>query len=141
MPFHFIATRDAPAPDPWTSYFDNTKWAEDFKGTWNGAQSRWETEDGGQLYIVPTGSWYVDYRPSKIRVTYELPIPGDPDLNIDLWDNCSTWTPSLTDPGGTYPWRASLEEIIIVGQTADFCELDFASAGLEIYVTNIEFLD
>ena len=129
-----------PVVDPWTSYFDDTNWAEDFKGVWNGAQNRWESVDN-QLYIVTTGAWYVAYRPSKIRVTYQIQGGSNPDgMNIDLWDNCSTWTPSLTDPGGTYPVRDSLEEMTIVAQGADFCELDMVASTLEFYVTNIEFL-
>ena len=127
-----------PVPEVWTSYFDNTKWAEDFKGTWNGAQNRWDSEDS-QLYIVTTGSWHVGYRPSKIRATIQW-VTTDPELNIDIFDNCSAWN-SLTDPEGLWPFRENLQELVIFDQVSDFCELDFAGSGQEFYVTNIEFLE
>ncbi|RLD66090.1 MAG: hypothetical protein DRI84_05575 [Bacteroidetes bacterium] len=126
----------------WTSIFDNTKWAEDFAGTWNGAQNRWESDASGSLYIVPTGTWNLGYRPSKIRLTWQW-VGASDDMYMDLFADCNDWD-SVTDPEGNYPIYTNLEEINVVGNNHhNICEIDiYAWPGNQpFYITNIEFLE
>ena len=63
----------------WVSYFDNTCWETDeyHYGYWDG--TKWVAElksfQGYFVILWIIGSWYLGYRPSKMRITYSPAIP------------------------------------------------------------------
>lgn len=50
----------------WVSYFDDTYWAAQSNGIWNG--SAWQ-ETGAGMVLVPIGTWTDDFYPAEMRVT------------------------------------------------------------------------
>jgi hypothetical protein len=122
----------APA-ESWVAYFDSTKWEAEFEnGTWD--TDHWEPNVGsGGLSIRPINGWEVDFRPSKIRVTYT----GTLIAALKLWAG-STDQYYLMEQ---LPYT-SLDEVIIDFETYDF-DITRLSAGISsgyYEITNIEFL-
>ena len=125
----------------WTSYFNNIRWTVDGPfgfGSWDG--TKWNSEASGPpetatqlIYLEPIGSWFVGFRPTKVRVTHTA-TAGLGDLSV--FD-----TDINQDGYLAYP---SLEELIFINVFSTDKDILVLSIGSEqgadpYSITNIEF--
>lgn len=52
----------------WGVYLDDTYWQTKYKATWN--VDHWDFLGDFSLEIEPIGTWYVGFRPTKMRITH-----------------------------------------------------------------------
>jgi len=119
-------------PEVWTSYFDNTRWTGGAGTTWDG--SKWVSSGASNywVYLIKTGSWYLGYRPTKVRFTMtNVATDVDLQVNSDHYD--------LVDDPNT----VSLKELTLDfsgGEDIDSIIARNNSVGVW-QCTNIEFLE
>ena len=129
-----------PATGGWTAYFDNTKWAIIDEGAWN-VGGWWDSElkfSLEQISLEPIGLWYIDYRPTKMRVTFTGMTPTSTrffaleDTNFDSIYSLNTPAP----PGYT-----SLTEVELTwhGENIKQFEIKAFDTSGAWKLTNIEF--
>jgi hypothetical protein len=126
----------------WSQYFDDSDWGA-IDGTWNDLSDRWESaEAGDQIVLIEAeGDWADGYRPTKMRLTIEIPGHANANLNISV----SSMDDSIY----------SVSNMNVVSEESFECDLTFAGSashddirtarasqenGYQFYITNIEFL-
>ena len=123
---------------PWVSYFDDTCWEPHFPdyGTWDG--TKWVSGYSAGIYgfnLVPRGSWYQGYAPTKMRITFSgLPAVSMALLDTDANLLCDYPTCNYT----------SLLEASVAWFGLNIEHLNASTQGgcaqvNEWYITNIEF--
>jgi len=117
----------------WAAYFDNTKWAPNPYGVWDGV--KWNTELVGSTHIIhinTIGSWTVGYKPTKIRVTHNG-VAADTICQLYSYDGfpATAWT---------QPYASGQELIIALAGARVLGDLYvYNSVPAAFSVTNIEF--
>ncbi len=129
----YIAKKTATPPGPtWVEHFDNSDWQSDLGSNTSWVTDHWQIDGADPFILVaaPGSDFYVDYRPTKIRITGTIGTPATVRL-IDF----------LASPPGN---------IIASGTSAVSLEMDITFSGSDMIrleldgystVTNIEFLE
>jgi hypothetical protein len=58
-------------PEIWEVHFDNSDWMVYGGGAWS--TDRWISNGTSNIYLAKLGTWYIDYRPTYLRVTHTDP--------------------------------------------------------------------
>lgn len=117
-----------PAEGTWQSFFDNTRWADDGFGSWNG--SEWiSSGEPPAIDLIDIGVWYIGFRPTSLRVTYTGPVS----INLELYNDVDFQAGPVS--------VTSLQEVpVTFGASGDFFYMYMETEDLSgITVTNIEF--
>lgn len=112
----------------WVQHFDNSDWEGLYGISWNAGESRWETSDFA--YLGAIGSWFVNYRPTKFRMTFS----GTADI-----DDFYLQDSQLSNIFFEYNYT-SLTELTctFLGYDLDVLRI---TEGFGVLITNIEFYE
>jgi len=113
----------------WEAHFDNTNWSA-VVGSWSG--TKWEPDMLGGLTLNRTGTWTEDYRPTKIRVTFE----GGGAVIMKLEDN---QTPEHEIAANASYSSTGEENLTFDGTGTEYDIMSYTQLGAGANVTNIEF--
>ena len=124
-----------PAPElTYTAYFDDTKWVAPGWGTW--VDPIWISALAGRdpyyydIVLARIGSWYVNFRPTKMRITHD----HTSDLLVKLYTSTFIYT------SVTYSYSSGDEvDLTFAGEDLTYLSLRSTTNDFQYSVTNIEF--
>ena len=72
------------AAPTWIQVYDNTYWDPIPDTTWGGEETGWIPQGGGGINLEVKGTWFIGFRPTKMRLT--IAEPNSPPFSTRLYD-------------------------------------------------------